>query len=861
MPKSLSVYSILKYLGFFALISCSYFLFGLFGNLFAIPPSKIGAIWPPSGIALASMLILGYRIWPAIFIGNIAITIWAFGFNNNHILLYLGFGLSACTSSVLGCFLIKKIVGFPNNLLEEKKILLFMLLAGPISCLSAPSLGVSCLYLFNIISNNEILVNWLTWWVGDCIGVLIFTPLILIIFGYPKDQWRKRKYSVATPVLITFTFVSTIFFYVLQLDSIRTKQHFNDQASDAALALKYRLQTHINSLHAIQNLFLSSDQVEKDEFNSFTRHSLQQFNEIYSIESFNIKKQNNRFIFSPVFFESTKQRTKPTQPDYLASIFTKAQQKFQQPIIFINKDVQLANLIMPVFTPNKEGHIRLTGLVLLNIFLPDLIHNGFDEYIDSSIFVEIKDTSDKLHNQTFFSNLKNSELTSVTSKKIHFAEQIWQLNFYLDNNLPTRHTHWSIWWVLVSGLLFTSLLEIALLLLTGRNFKTEEIVNERTKDLLKAKNMAEMANTAKDQFLATISHELRTPLNGIIGFTQILQKKTYFNDIDKEHINIIRNCSDQLLTLISDILDISIIGSNKIKFNYTEFNIVDLLNNLTAVFKLKADNKGISFIDNYDSLPIFLIGDQKRIQQIYVNLLSNGIKYTEKGCVTLSTSYQDGKLNLSVADTGCGIDKSNYSRIFSPFIQLNEVNTAKEGVGLGLAITKELITKMNGEIHIKSQLNKGSLFTVSIPLEIGKHQPLSSQVPKHKVTSNKNLNVLVADDNEINRLLLINLLEGHGCSISSVDNGEKALHLIHNNNFQLALIDISMPVLNGLQLANKLKDTAQKPYLVAVSAYADKNKIAEALSAGFNHYLTKPVDEKQLSDLINKLTTDQVITQ
>ncbi len=861
MPISLSVYSIFKYLGFLALVSSSYFLFGLFGNLFAIPPSKIGAIWPPSGIALASMLILGYRIWPAIFIGNIAVTIWIFGFYNHHMLLYLSFGLSACSSSVLGCYLINKLVGFPNNLLEEKEILFFMLLAGPVSCLPAPSLGVSTLYFFNIISSNEILVNWLTWWVGDCIGVLIFTPLILISFAYPEIQWRKRKYSVVIPVLITFTFVSTIFFYILQLDSIRSKQHFNDQASDAALALKYRIQTHINGLHAIQNLFLSSVKVEKNEFNSFTRHSLQQFNEIYSIESFSIKKQNNRFIFSPVFFESTNQNTEPTRSDQLASIFTKTQQKFQQPIVFINKDQQLANLIMPVFTPNKDNHISLTGLIVLNLFLPDLIHNAVDEYIDNSIFVEVNGTNDKLHNQTFFSNLKDSKSTSVISKKVHIAEQIWQLNFYQDNNQPINHTHWSIWWLLVSGLLFTSLLGIALLLLTGRNFKTEEIVNERTKDLIKAKNIAEMANTAKDQFLATISHELRTPLNGIIGFTQILQKKTYFNDIDKEHINIIRNCSDQLLTLISDILDISIIGSNKIKFNYTEFNILNLLNNLTAVFKLKADNKGISFIENYHSLPMFLIGDQKRIQQIYVNLLSNAIKYTEKGCVTLSTSYQDGKLNLSVADTGFGIDKSNYSRIFSPFIQINEVNTAKEGVGLGLAITKEIITKMNGEIHIKSQLNKGSIFSVSIPLEIGKHQSLPSQVPEHKVLSNKNLNVLVADDNEINRLLLINLLEGHSCSISSVDNGEKALQLIENNNFQLALIDINMPVLNGLQLACKLKETTQKPYLVAVSAYADKNKIAEALSAGFNHYLTKPVDEKQLSDLINKLTTDHFITQ
>ncbi|MGZ8187105.1 MAG: ATP-binding protein, partial [Methylobacter sp.] len=250
----------------------------------------------------------------------------------------------------------------------------------------------------------------------------------------------------------------------------------------------------------------------------------------------------------------------------------------------------------------------------------------------------------------------------------------------------------------------------------------------------------------------------------------------------------------------------------------------------------------------------YLRGDEKRIRQIIVNLLNNAIKYTDHGSVTITCRYQHGELKIYVEDTGCGIAKKDLKQIFSPFVQINATNYSKEGVGLGLAITQELVNFMGGELIVTSQPGIGSIFSVSLPLPAREkshsYVACQKQVFVEKATGPR---VLIADDNEINLLLLTNMLELQGCKVDSALDGKEALQLINQKHYQMALIDINMPVMTGLELVKILRSEHNPIIMTAISAYADDTKITEAFSAGFDYYLTKPIDEDQLAELIQSI--------
>ncbi len=386
---------------------------------------------------------------------------------------------------------------------------------------------------------------------------------------------------------------------------------------------------------------------------------------------------------------------------------------------------------------------------------------------------------------------------------------------------------------------------------TGKFLRTHNILTDIT-ELMEAKNTAETANKAKNLFLANLSHELRTPLSGILGFTSLLQKKTSFAIEDQQHLGIIKQCGDNLLTLITDLLDIATIESNKIKSTSSVFDFGVLLNNIGEIFKLQADQKQLALIIHLTAMPDYLEGDEKHLWQILINLLNNAIKYTEQGRVTVSSGYQNGKLTISIEDTGCGIAQENLEQIFSPFVQLNTGDFIMEGLGLGLAITQRLIKHMGGELSVTSQVGIGSVFSVSVPLLAceKKLQAISHQPAFIKKQHGLN-RILIADDNEINLLLLANLLELQGYRVDSAMNGKIALQLINENQYQMALIDLNMPVMTGLELVTILRSAGNPLKIAAISAYADDNKVSAALAAGFDYYLTKPIEEDKLIALLN----------
>ncbi|MBK8814373.1 MAG: response regulator [Methylococcaceae bacterium] len=517
-------------------------------------------------------------------------------------------------------------------------------------------------------------------------------------------------------------------------------------------------------------------------------------------------------------------------------------------------------LVVPVINEVDRRH-TFSGVIVANLPVENLLKAALPSLNNknSSFVFETSDNSTSV-SKTIYSNISDKSRTAYETIEIPVANQTWRLKFYHEgvNEKPINDR--SIEWIAFDGLCVVGLLGILLLHLTGRYFRTEALIEERTSTLTEMKASAESANNAKNQFLAKISHELRTPLNGISGFTQLLEKKPTLNAEDKNHVAIIKQCSDNLLKLINDILDISAIESQQLKTETGEFDYVNLLIDSLNIFKFRADEKGLKLISNNTCSVRKFIGDEKRIRQILANLIDNAIKYTNQGNIIVSSSYQEGSLIISVADTGCGIGHINMERIFTPFVQINSGNLSREGVGLGLPITKELVHLMNGELSVNSELGQGSTFSVSLPLPISLDVPETSLPVLQEADSNYNeMHVLVVDDGEINLLFLVCLLEQLGCKVDTARNGREALALVERNYYDLALIDINMPIMNGFELVEHLRSRQLLLCLVAVSAYADQDRINEALRVGFDAYLTKPIEEKELVELINVSRKPEIV--
>lgn len=335
-------------------IACIYFLFGLLGLELAVPPSQAGAIWPPAGIALASVLLYGPRIWPGIFIGNFCISAWAFGFDLNSTLIYIATGTGATLFAVAGSKLIKKYTSYPSDLIFDKDITLFLLLGGPVSCLIPATVGITTMFFNGIISANEIPLNWLTWWVGDTIGVLIFTPIMLTLFTCDSIIWKRRRYSFSLPIIGSFLFVVLFFFHVLNLEAKRNEQLFLDHSITASNKISNVFQQQNRFIRSIYNFYNNSHKVEEQEFNRFTQSFLEDLPEIQSIKFIKYSPSNASKLNQSLKtqYSISKNNEKLETEDFPAYLLDRMIQNVNQPTEpswFLSNQDKVLNIYVPVF--------------------------------------------------------------------------------------------------------------------------------------------------------------------------------------------------------------------------------------------------------------------------------------------------------------------------------------------------------------------------------------------------------------------------------------------------------------------------------------------------------------------------------
>ncbi|MES2394774.1 MAG: PAS domain S-box protein [Bacteroidota bacterium] len=403
--------------------------------------------------------------------------------------------------------------------------------------------------------------------------------------------------------------------------------------------------------------------------------------------------------------------------------------------------------------------------------------------------------------------------------------------------------------------------------ISGLTLNTRDISERKQieEQLIIAKKLAEELAGAKDLFLSNMSHEIRTPLNGIIGFTNLLLQ----SDIppkQKKQVEIIKTSGNILMVLINDILDLAKINEGKIELEESIFNLSELINDILISFELRIDEKDLKMFSKYDNnIPNILIGDPIRISQILINLINNSKKFTNNGgqinlnVILLEEDHEKAIIEFSITDTGIGIAKEKLETIFEPFVQAdNGPHYKYEGTGLGLSIVRRLVGLMNGSISINSEVNKGSTISFTIPLKKTTAIEVSTKkdVPllADDLTKIGHVKVLIADDNEINQLLAQTILLKFGFEVDSAENGQIAIELCNKKLYDIILMDLKMPEMDGFEAANYIRTQMLPPKatipIIAITADVTKADLETFKEAGINDFILKPFDQ---TDLLNKI--------
>jgi PAS domain S-box-containing protein len=663
------------------IITLSYYLTAKIGLLFAFEDTNASPVWMPSGIALAVALLAGYRVWPAIFFGALlanlqVLTVSELSFNSMFFLSIIT-ATGNTLEALVGAWLISRFSTNLNPLKTMKGTTLFIFFGALFATLIAAFVGSLsfCAFANHWAVFDHMLLNW---WFGDTLGVLIVAPIIINWNQRKFSEWNFLKIAELAGFIIVLGFTSyLIFFTVYNLIYLFIP---------VLLWSVFRFGKFETSLVVLSISGLAIWSIAHHHINN----TLQQNDSILVIQSFIGVVAITFLVLSSVLNERRKM-----------------QSSLQESLIKYR--TLLENLPQKIFVKNSE------------LFFVSCNENFARELnIQSS---EIKGKTDyDFFPKELAEKYREEDAEFLVSGKPLETEvcenRDGQTCWTQVVKIPIKNENGS-----VNGVqgIFWDITDRKLAELELENYRKhlEKMVEERTAELEIAKERAESADQLKSAFLATMSHELRTPLNSIIGFTGMLLQELPgpLNDEQKKQLRMTQKSGRHLLSLINDILDLSKIEAGQLKLSTDRFNISDVVKNVLDLSQPFAQSKNLVLTATIDSELTEIVSDQMRVQQVIINLVNNALKFTEIGSVQVNVSKKNNHFVIKVIDTGIGIEAGQLKTLFKPFIQIDSGVTRKhEGTGLGLSISKKLVTMLGGSISVESEPEKGSTFTVELPI-------------------------------------------------------------------------------------------------------------------------------------------------
>lgn len=765
------------------LFTIAYFLSAVIGGFAAVSPNGSSPVWPAAGVGLAAIYLYGNSVLPGIFLGTLFAQIYSFqDFSNSEKILdsliigsIIAIGSSA--QAVFGSWLLNKNqVSSLDPLLDDGKILRFILFGALASTIIAPTVGTTTLLVKSVITPENYLLTWGTWWVGDSVGVLIFTPIILIFFAQPRYFWQQRTHTVAFPLLIVITVTLILFVFSKNQNRAQINERFNHQVTGLHNALITNFQNSVTDNQILKAFFDNSSSVDKSEFYNFTealfyRHPYMQALEWIPRIEHSFRKQfeqnvsgqfrimdtdadnslipaKHRREYYPILYAYPKDRNRSVlgfdvtnnknANQLIEKIKSSDKTLISTPIRLVqdrlNKDINLSYVFYsPVY--NKNSPLQIRGIIASVLRVKDMIDTILPKDQGNPIYLNIRDDDIEIfrnHPALLPHGIINYHLSLTLP--IDVANKHLLVTYLPGIDFINAQQSWTVWFILLGGFLITGLSGIGLMMLTGRTLKTEELIKQRTSELNKAKKDLEQQNKAliealskakqgvqaKDSFLASMSHELRTPLTAVLGFAQLLEMEDEYSlsSEQKVWVGYILSSGQHLLKLIDDVLDFAKLSSGK---QTVSMNLVELSGLVNECLQLTEPliNRSNITLERNNLTQCFIRADETKIKQVLLNLLSNAIKYNRpNGHISVALLImKNNKIRLVIEDSGLGIPKHKQGEVFQAFNRMGREATHSEGTGIGLVISKNLVERMSGKIGFDSQEDVGSKFWIEFDRE------------------------------------------------------------------------------------------------------------------------------------------------